>query len=52
MIGLRIRRRRSGPRDLTAAIQLFCYAVLLAGAVIMILPFLWMTSTACKPPSN
>ncbi len=50
MIGLRIRRRRSGPRDLTVPIQLFCYAVLLAGAVIMILPFLWMTSTACKPP--
>lgn len=50
MRGLRRLRRQSGPRDLTVPIQLFCYAVLLAGAVIMILPFLWMTSTACKPP--
>lgn len=45
-----LRQRRSGPRDLTVPIQLFCYVVLLAGVAIMILPFLWMTSTACKPP--
>ena len=36
-------------RDLTAPIQILCYAILLAGAVVMIMPFVWMTSTACKP---
>jgi multiple sugar transport system permease protein len=28
------------------------YAVLVAGAIIMILPFFWMTSTACKPKTE
>lgn len=36
-------------RDLTVPIQLLCYAILLAGALVMIMPFVWMTSTACKP---
>jgi multiple sugar transport system permease protein len=36
-------------RDLTVPIQILCYAILLAGAVVMIMPFVWMTSTACKP---
>ncbi len=43
-------RQRAAPRDLSIPIQVFCYAVLLAGALIMVLPFLWMASTACKPP--
>jgi multiple sugar transport system permease protein len=29
--------------------QLASYAILLVGAAIMVLPFVWMTSTACKP---
>lgn len=37
-------------RSLPLPIQFISYAVLIAGAVIMILPFVWMTSTACKPP--
>ncbi len=43
-------RRARSPHDLSIPIQVFCYAVLLAGALIMVLPFLWMASTACKPP--
>ncbi len=31
-------------------IQVFSYVVLLAGAILMVMPFLWMASTACKPP--
>lgn len=38
--------------DLSGLIQVICYVVLIAGAVIMILPFVWMTSTACKPPTE
>jgi multiple sugar transport system permease protein len=30
--------------------RLLTYAVLAAGALVMVLPFVWMTSTACKPP--
>jgi multiple sugar transport system permease protein len=37
-------------RDIPPWIRLFSYVVLIAGAVVMILPFVWMTSTACKPP--
>ncbi len=33
------------PRWARAAV----YAVLIAGAVVMVLPFIWMLSTACKP---
>lgn len=32
--------------------KLAAYAVLIAGAAVMILPFVWMTSTACKPPTE
>ncbi len=43
-------KRAASHRDLSVPIQVFSYAVLVAGALIMLLPFLWMTSTACKPP--
>jgi multiple sugar transport system permease protein len=43
------RRRR---RDYSGAIHLFSYAVLLAGAIVMVMPFVWMASTACKPPTE
>lgn len=36
-------------RDLSVPIQVLATAVLLLGAVVMLLPFVWMTSTACKP---
>jgi len=39
----------NGYRDLSLPIALFSYAVLIAGAIVMILPFIWMGSTACKP---
>jgi multiple sugar transport system permease protein len=39
----------SSYRDLSYPIQVFSYLVLIAGAVVMIMPFVWMTSTACKP---
>jgi multiple sugar transport system permease protein len=32
------------------AIKTGIYAVLVLGAIIMLLPFAWMVSTACKPP--
>jgi multiple sugar transport system permease protein len=38
--------------ELGASSKLLVYVVLLAGAVIMILPFLWMASTACKSPAE
>ncbi|MEW6580082.1 MAG: carbohydrate ABC transporter permease [Chloroflexota bacterium] len=47
---LALRQRATAPRDLSIPIQVFSYAILLAGALVMILPFVWMTSTACKPP--
>lgn len=39
-------------RDLSLPIQLISYAVLVVGAIVMVLPFVWMTSTACKPPTE
>ncbi len=45
-----LRQRTETPRDLSLPIQALAYATLLAGALIMVLPFVWMTSTACKPP--
>jgi multiple sugar transport system permease protein len=36
--------------DLSTPAKLVIYALLGAGAVIMVLPFVWMASTACKPP--
>jgi multiple sugar transport system permease protein len=37
-------------RSLPLLTQILIYAVLIMGAVLMVLPFVWMTSTACKPP--
>jgi multiple sugar transport system permease protein len=37
-------------RDLHPLARLISYIALIAGAVVMVLPFMWMTSTACKPP--
>ncbi len=42
-------KQTSSYRDLSYPIQVFSYIVLIAGAVVMIMPFVWMTSTACKP---
>jgi multiple sugar transport system permease protein len=39
-------------RDIPPWARLISYVVLIAGAVVMILPFVWMTSTACKPPTE
>lgn len=39
-------------QDLPPLVKLLSYVVLIAGALVMILPFLWMTSTACKPPAE
>jgi multiple sugar transport system permease protein len=36
--------------DLSIPAKLVIYALLGVGAVIMLLPFVWMISTACKPP--
>jgi multiple sugar transport system permease protein len=38
--------------DVAPAMQVLSYAILLVGAVVMILPFVWMLSTACKPPAE
>lgn len=35
--------------DVTLPIKLLTYAILVVGAVVMVLPFVWMASTACKP---
>ncbi|NDJ76712.1 MAG: carbohydrate ABC transporter permease [Chloroflexi bacterium] len=32
--------------------HILVYAILIAGAVVMLLPFFWMASTACKPPAE
>ena len=37
---------------LSLPIQAVIYLVLAVGAIVMILPFVWMVSTACKPPSE
>jgi multiple sugar transport system permease protein len=39
-------------RDLPWPIRLLSYMLLIAGAFVMVLPFVWMTSTACKPPTE
>lgn len=39
-------------RDLSLPLKLLTYAILIVGAVTMVLPFLWMASTACKPPQE
>ncbi len=38
--------------DLNIIMKVLSYLMLLAGAIVMILPFLWMASTACKPPAE
>jgi len=45
-------KQTSSYRDISYPIQIFSYIVLIAGAIVMIMPFVWMTSTACKPPSE
>jgi multiple sugar transport system permease protein len=51
-------RRRSAaleppPYDrLSPVLHALSYAILIAGALVMILPFVWMVSTACKPPTE
>ncbi len=39
-------------RSLPWLVRLISYIALIAGALVMILPFVWMTSTACKPPTE
>jgi len=39
-------------RSLPWLVRLISYVALIAGALVMILPFVWMTSTACKPPTE
>ncbi|MBE0704220.1 MAG: carbohydrate ABC transporter permease, partial [Afipia sp.] len=38
--------------DLTVPLRLLTYAILIFGAVVMLLPFAWMLSTACKNPQE
>lgn len=38
--------------DLTWAMKLLSYAILIVGAFVMLLPFVWMATTACKPPQE
>ncbi len=38
--------------DLSRLAKLVTYVLLGIGAVIMVLPFVWMVSTACKPPAE
>jgi multiple sugar transport system permease protein len=37
-------------QTLNLPVKLLIYLVLSAGAVVMLLPFVWMVSTSCKPP--
>jgi multiple sugar transport system permease protein len=39
-------------RALPWPVRFLSYAVLIAGAFVMVLPFVWMSSTACKPPTE
>jgi multiple sugar transport system permease protein len=38
--------------DLSIPAKVLTYALLILGAVVMFLPYLWMASTACKPPAE
>lgn len=40
----------SGLSDLTPTFRIMSYVLLILGAVVMLLPFFWMISTACKTP--
>lgn len=37
---------------LSLSVRLLTYAILIVGAIVMILPFAWMASSACKPSSE
>ena len=39
-------------RDLALPYKIFAYLALIGGALVMIMPFVWMTSTGCKPPAE
>lgn len=43
-------KKSSSSGSLALPVQALFYLVLIAGAFVMILPFIWMASTACKPP--
>ncbi len=42
-------QKQPARRELNWPLMVVSYAVLLIGAAAMVLPFVWMTSTACKP---
>ncbi|MDX2138297.1 MAG: carbohydrate ABC transporter permease [Chloroflexota bacterium] len=44
--------KRALGEDLSLPMRLLTYAILIIGAVVMLLPFVWMLSTACKPPQE
>ncbi|MBC6936694.1 MAG: carbohydrate ABC transporter permease [Chloroflexi bacterium] len=38
--------------DLSVPLKIVTYLILAMGAVVMVMPFAWMASTACKPPAE
>ena len=56
MVETKLLKRSSavGPRldALSTSMKLLSYAILIVGAVVMFLPFVWMVSSACKPQSE
>lgn len=38
--------------DLTLPLKVLSYAILIVGAFVMVLPFIWMVTTACKSPQE
>ncbi len=38
--------------DLSVSLKIVTYLMLAMGAVVMVMPFAWMASTACKPPAE
>jgi multiple sugar transport system permease protein len=53
-VSLQLRASTAVPRydRLSMGLQALFYAILIAGAIVMVLPFAWMVSTACKPPAE
>jgi multiple sugar transport system permease protein len=55
---MQINKRQAGQRtarsdrDLSLPLTVLTYVILLVGAVVMLLPFVWMSSTSCKPPTE
>lgn len=49
MIPARAQESQAAYRDFPLLMRLIAYLLLIAGALVMILPFVWMSSTACKP---